>query len=676
MYNLEELLNDFVIPASQPIATSQPASQTPSQTLENINALLGAYEEPELWTPYSTSTSTNAIAASTSTQATNAITRELAGNEYASNYLAGDLEQLGGRVLLAASTGAGKNRAMLLLAKTQRVIVVLHTQIALQQQYADSQRLGVKTARQYQHAHDTIDSETRLILTTPESLQNAINAAGGLGGWVLAIDEYHQLGYAGYRSRAWRMVDTMAKRPEWARVIYMTGTPTHTPAGCDVLEYNKPRQQPYAVDAGKEPRIERAVRDLLAWHKNRTGAAIVYLNDKGARLAQIGAALAAGGITWRAINSDQPDNVAELAEQGIVAGVDVIIGTAILEESISLHQPVDLILCLETLTEHQHQQLAARARAGAAKYIMYVGAEQAEHAEHAERCKYEQYTAILQRNARIASQQLCISQQALAGGHDQNSIDVATMHGFIAYDSDARELYIDSAVLHNATTTQYKRGLRDNTGQLDVLLASYGWVLEQPNGTPNTPNGTLKKALKAGKAAGKAAKTAKLDQHANACDVLAGYSDLLAATAQQHTEQVGALLERVASGVASGLEYHETIELYRATGGARRAIQAVNAQIKMAGILRDSQAMRSIFAQIAAINGRITANEYRRIVGQCEQNFSEFPIQSQRIGYLLASVFHLEKQKTRIGTRTEWQYKQNGAILPSVGALLKSVPFG
>ena len=674
MYTLDELLNDFVIPASQP------ASQPEQQTLENINALLGAYDlEPELWAPYSTSTqATGAITASTSTQATNAITRALAANEYASDYLQTDLEQLGGRVLLHASTGAGKNRAMLLLAKTQRVIVVLHTQIALRQQYAESQRLGVKTARQYQHAHDTIDSDTRLILTTPESLQNAINAAGGLAGWVLAIDEYHQLGYAGYRSKAWRMVDTMAKRPEWARVIYMTGTPTHTPAGCDVLEYSKPRQQPYAVDAGKEPRIERAIRDLLAWHKNRTGAAIVYLNDKGPRLAQIGAALTAGDITWRAINSDQPDNVAELAEQGIVAGVDVIIGTAILEESISLHQPVDLILCLETLTEHQHQQLAARARSGAAKYIMYIGAEQAEHAEQAERCKYEQYTAILQRNARIASQQLCISQQALAGGHDQNSIDIATMHGFIAYDADARELYIDSAILHNATTTQYKRGLRDNAGQLDVLLASYGWVLEQPNtpnGTLNTPNGTLKKALKAGKAASRDAKTAKLDQHANACDVLAGYSDLLAATAQQHTEQVGALLERVASGVANGLEYHETIDLYRATGGARRAVQAVNAQIKMAGILRVSQAMRSIFAQIAA-NGRITANDYRRIVGQCEQGFSEYPIQALRIGYLLASVFHLQRKSVRARGRVEWQYTLTGAILPAVGAFLESVTFG
>lgn len=624
MYNLEELLNDFVIPASQPIATS-----------------------------------TNAIAASTSTQATNAITRELAG-EYASDYLQTDLEQLGGRVLLAASTGSGKNNALTARARAgTKITCVLHTQAAVQQQAAIARRGGLNVAVYYQHEKTQNIHDAQLILTTPDSVASIVSVIN-TAQYELWVDEWHQLAYAAYRAAAWNTVAQLAGRNCWARVVCMTGTPTSTPPDTSTIRYNKQRQQPYSV-----LKSENRLKDTLAILATleRSERAIVYLNNKSEKLAYLTAGLDTMGITWLAANSDNREAVTQLATAGVPDGV--LIGTAIIEESISVNEQIRYIINCESMTDHQHQQLAARARAGAAKYIMF-------ESNSTESVQYKPFEYWLKSHARMASQQLAWANERLKalGDNTGNIRTITTTCPYIIYDADSHELSENTAAIHNAAAGDYAYSLRNNPAQLAANLAAYGWQLVDAP-VIVAPNAG---AVAAGAVAAELAHAHKQAEHANACELLLEMGEIAANAAQKelpHTARE--ILERVRSAIENEtVTYARALELYASTQGSKAEIKKVTQRLRMLETLRTSKELLATAAKIE-LGTTITAGQYHAILAQ---QLGRVPTTAKRIGSILGATFELERLKIRDGTKTVWAYKIIGYALPETGELLaKNVPF-
>ena len=627
MYNLEELLNDFVIPASQPIATS-----------------------------------TNAIAASTSTQATNAITRALAGNEYASDYLQTDLEQLGGRVLLAASTGSGKNNALTARARAgTKITCVLHTQAAVQQQAAIARRGGLNVAVYYQHEKTQNIHDAQLILTTPDSVASIVSVIN-TAQYELWVDEWHQLAYAAYRAAAWNTVAQLAGRNCWARVVCMTGTPTSTPPDTSAIRYNKQRQQPYSV-----LKSENRLKDTLAILATleRSERAIVYLNNKSEKLAYLTAGLDTMGITWLAANSDNREAVTQLATAGVPDGVQVLIGTAIIEESISVNEQIRYIINCESMTDHQHQQLAARARAGAAKYIMF-------ESNSTESVQYKPFEYWLKSHARMASQQLAWANERLKalGDNTGNIRTITTTCPYIIYDADSHELSENTAAIHNAAAGDYAYSLRNNPEQLAANLAAYGWQLVDAP-VIVAPNAG---AVAAGAVAAELAHAHKQAEHANACELLLEMGEIAANAAQKelpHTARE--ILERVRSAIENEtVTYARALELYASTQGSKAEIKKVTQRLRMLETLRTSKELLATAAKIE-LGTTITAGQYHAILAQ---QLGRVPTTAKRIGSILGATFELERLKIRDGTKTVWAYKIIGYALPETGELLaKNVPF-
>jgi len=298
------------------------------------------------------------------------------------DWLAGVDFQLPERAILDANTGIGKTTyAATCGNKSERVIVAMSSIVALRQQAAKYPNAAVC----YEH-EKTLTPSSRLAFVTYDQLASVAEL---MDEWQmdfasvrLFVDEQHNLALAGYRRRTLDKLLEVVANYDWKSVTFMSGTPLQVPhstlSDFKYVKVNSHRRQQNAVlvrwkdeDKGKK---RDAIVELVKRHKR----VLVHLDNKGAELEGLVAALVASGVDLATIYTLNSDNKYEALGQQITEcetvpdDCRVLIVTSVFVESSNMQTRFDAGIVASAIHPAYAQQFANRQRGERAMDVVYV----------------------------------------------------------------------------------------------------------------------------------------------------------------------------------------------------------------------------------------------------------------------------------------------------------------
>lgn len=305
----------------------------------------------------------------------------------AGQYLSDVDFELPERAVLDANTGIGKTTyAATCGEKSERVVVTMSSIVALLQQAMRHPSAGVC----YEH-EKTVTPSTRLAFVTYDQLPAVAKLYEEWGmdfaSVRLFVDEQHNLALADYRRKALDNLLRVVAGYDWKSVTFMSGTPLKVPhSTLDDFQYVKVnshrRTQKATVvhwkrqddEGNSSGRKRNTIVELVRRHKR----VLVHLDNKGAELDGLVAALVASGLDLATIYTLNSDNKYEALGQQVTEhetvpdDCRVLIVTSVFVESSNMRTYFDAGIIASPIHPSYAQQFANRQRGDSPMDMAYV----------------------------------------------------------------------------------------------------------------------------------------------------------------------------------------------------------------------------------------------------------------------------------------------------------------
>lgn len=582
-----------------------------------------------------------------------------------------DITATGTRLYIHADTGTGKTTAVL---QTHKIILVCSSQIALEQAHAELVATDANVGIYYQHGKTRDIHTCDKILTVYESVPALLARIPDPTIWALAVDEYHNVSVSGaksYRNSGMQAVlAAIGKGSQWRAIYLLSGTPTHIPDDFVCVRVTRERTQQYSVTT-TESRTQATIAHVLA-HKHARH--IIYMNNKKQRLTALVASLVSGGIAADAImllNADERDNVTTTANNGIPDNVSVVICTAVLKEAFSIRSVWHYVHVLETLTDIELVQLAARVRNAPAHVIIYRTTRTTER----ECVAYRTLATCRKAAHKLAERKLLQYNDAL---RDEQEAQTRTLSdaekrallplqnvALIDYCNDAddgtNKYAINAAAVESYAYELYARGLADNPDWLAHNLTMYNWQLVDAPDAPDVPMAILHIGKQAAQAAKRAAQATYATEHA-ALYAYTSAQDAIAAKLSLTSTQ-NEIVARIEQAIADNDQQADS-DAYKiwldqfATADTTAKRKRITRAAKYLALCRNSEMWREFYGGYA-VGETVTADEIKQQLRHAvERHYTHAGeitarLNSTRVASLLSSLFVLKQAKKRAGDA--WQ---------------------
>lgn len=396
-----------------------------------------------------------------------------------------DAGALAGRALVCP-TGAGKTFAVRELAQSDAagVVFVAPTRMLAKQAAGAGGVVwfcGTKT-------DDTLADalSCKFIATTYHSLPSLLQRAGDLiTSRLLVIDEAHNLAAAASADFMHKAISNLCDAAlQFKRRCTLTATPypTSAPAFAALRPLRLTRSQKKATARALQVEgvtLTEAAADLAADAIAAGRLAVIYMNDKGAKLLALRAHLEARGVQFVCVNADERES--EAFTQIVVnskAPAPCIVATSVIREGVSLHD-VERVhyICAGGVGAIEFEQLIARAR-GARVWVDVLHKSDGGAEASFER---ERITATLHATAASAVNDLNKATQSIS---DVEALRVVAPPA-ARYNYDAGAWVCDALLLDNSAYMQEQRYYSANPRALAAATQHVAqWAFEAFDASP------------------------------------------------------------------------------------------------------------------------------------------------------------------------------------------------